>query len=79
MVYELAHIANIESTGCRLLVQPPLPGENILNPYVALLGQMSNARTAIEEKALAPELLSHTHLSRGLSGFWEDDGQFWFS
>jgi len=37
-------------------VEPPLQGENILNSYVALLRQMSNARTAVEEKALAREL-----------------------
>jgi len=36
--------------------EPPLPRENILNSYDAHLRQMSNARTAIEEKALAREL-----------------------
>ena len=32
------------------MVEPQLPSENILNSYVAVLRQMSNARTAIEEK-----------------------------
>jgi hypothetical protein len=38
------------------LVKPPLPAENIISFYVALLRQRSNTRTAIEEKALAREL-----------------------
>jgi hypothetical protein len=38
------------------MVERQLPSENILNSYVAVLRQMSNARTAIEEKALAREL-----------------------